>query len=155
MEIPSYKDINVYDSFDERDAAEAFFEKNVSEAVELFHESAFSSLEYLLWMGPKAFCYYLPAAIRYLNSQDVQDTWDEYCAFCGSLKDQLDYNRNEIAEAIPEMKVITKKLLSKLDEYANKETMSQDERMLYKPFEEYYPEMRGEFVTLLNELSNE
>ena len=66
--IPSRSDINVFDTLDERDACEHFLGKNIDEAEALFREDFLCYQEDLMWMGPRAFRYYVHAAINYIHS---------------------------------------------------------------------------------------
>jgi hypothetical protein len=69
MTVPSERDINVADSLDEITAVKHFLNKTVEEAEELFRENSFAYQEDLMWMGPRAFHYYLQAAINYVKSE--------------------------------------------------------------------------------------
>jgi len=76
MSLPTQKDINVYGSLDEQYASEHFFGKDLHEAELLFRENCGYYCEDLMWMGIKAFQFYVTAAIRYLVSAGEQA--DEY-----------------------------------------------------------------------------
>lgn len=69
MDIPTADDINVFNSLDEITAEEHFLNKTVEEAEILFRENSAYYQEDLMWMGPRAFSYYLQAAINYLKSK--------------------------------------------------------------------------------------
>ena len=69
MNMPSFSDISVFGSNDEEAAARIFLGKSISEAETLFVENDLYYLCFLYWMGPKAFCYYIIAAINYLKSE--------------------------------------------------------------------------------------
>jgi len=71
--IPSKKDINVYDSPDEKSAVENFFGKDLIEAESLFKENFLKYQEDLMWMGCKGFEYYIIAAINYLKSSKLEN----------------------------------------------------------------------------------
>jgi len=66
--LPTEAEINVYDSLDERAAVLVFYGKTLEEAEELFRENSLRYQEGLMWMGPKAFDYYMDAAINYVKS---------------------------------------------------------------------------------------
>jgi hypothetical protein len=68
MELPTESDINVYNSQDELAARDHFLNKTVEEAEALFRDNSAYYQEDLMWMGPRAFAYYLRAALRYLQS---------------------------------------------------------------------------------------
>jgi hypothetical protein len=69
MTVPSERDINPGDSPDEISAAKHFLGKTVEEAEELFRENSFTYQEDLMWMGPRAFHYYIQSAINYVKSE--------------------------------------------------------------------------------------
>lgn len=68
-EPPSARDINPHGSLDEVVAADHFLHKSLEEAEMLFREDSALYQEDLMWMGPRAFAYYLPAAIQYVKSE--------------------------------------------------------------------------------------
>lgn len=86
MALPTAKEINVRDSLDERCACEHFLGKTVEEAELLFRENALFYQEDLMFMGPVAFCYYVPAYIRYLKSEHSKDDSDAVNCFQGLLQ---------------------------------------------------------------------
>lgn len=69
MRIPTESDINVYNSLDEISARDHFLNKTLEEAEQLFRENGAFYQEDLMWMGPRAFPYYLQAATNYLKSE--------------------------------------------------------------------------------------
>ena len=78
MNTPIEKDINVHNSPDEISASKNFLNKTREEAATLFAgKNGFNYLEDLMWMGPKAFAYYLQSAFDYLRvTKDMeQDTF--------------------------------------------------------------------------------
>lgn len=80
MNIPSESDINVYNSLDEIVARDHFLGKTVEEAEELFRENSAYYQEDLMWMGPRAFTYYLQSVINYLKSEYAAD--DDHIISC-------------------------------------------------------------------------
>jgi hypothetical protein len=70
MDLPRREDINVHDSLDEISASDHFYGKTLEEAEALFREDAYRYQEDLMWMGPRAFAFYLPAVSSYLRSDD-------------------------------------------------------------------------------------
>jgi hypothetical protein len=69
MTMPTERDINIYNSLDEITARDHFLNKTVEEAEELFREDSAVYQEDLMWMGPRAFHYYLQSVINYLKSE--------------------------------------------------------------------------------------
>lgn len=66
--LPTKQDINIHDSLDERTAAEHFLNKTLAQAEAMFLENSLEYQEDLMWMGPKALGFYLPAVLGYLQS---------------------------------------------------------------------------------------
>ena len=68
MSLPTEDEINVYNSLDEVTARDHFLNKTLEQAEELFRENSAYYQEDLMWMGPRAFAFYLQAAIHYVKS---------------------------------------------------------------------------------------
>lgn len=74
MQLPSRDEINVNnDDLDGRVACDHFLGKTLEQAEALFHENSVYYQEDLMWMGPTAFCFYLPAFLNYLRSDSADD----------------------------------------------------------------------------------
>jgi hypothetical protein len=80
MRLPTEKEINVYNSLDEITASEHFLNKTLEQAEALFRENSAYYQEDLMWMGPRAFQFYLQAAINYLKSD--HSAGDAYMIDC-------------------------------------------------------------------------
>jgi hypothetical protein len=76
--LPKFNDINIYDSLDERRACEHFLGKTLDDAEAMFRANWEWYQEDLMWMGPRAFRYYVTAAIRYLQSAASVGTQASY-----------------------------------------------------------------------------
>mgnify|MGYP001587234622 CR=1 FL=1 len=96
MSLPSREDINVHDSLDERVACKHFLGKSLDDAYALFRENWLYHQENLMWMGPKAFRFYLPAAIRYLQSADAMGGEGDVMCFVSLLEFRMEYEREEL-----------------------------------------------------------
>lgn len=70
MSLPTKSDINIHNSLDEISACEHFHNKSLEQAEAMFRESGAYYQEDLMWMGYKAFNFYLQAVINYLKSED-------------------------------------------------------------------------------------
>ena len=68
MNIPKEEEISEYDTLDERKAVEHFLGKSIAQAEQLFIENSIKYQEDLMWMGSKAFYFYLEAVHRYLQN---------------------------------------------------------------------------------------
>lgn len=71
MNLPTAEEINIHGSPDEASACEHFLGKTLLQAEKLFRDNASYYQEDLMWMGPKAFNFYLQALIKYLESADA------------------------------------------------------------------------------------
>jgi hypothetical protein len=100
---PGAGEINVHDSLDEQWAARIFLGKSLSEAEAIFRENALHYFEALLWMGPRAFCYYVVAAIRYLESESSAGDSDAVHALLGTLELRLEWG-DAIEPAFPALR---------------------------------------------------
>ena len=97
--LPTLADINVHNSLDERSAAEHFFDKDLLQAEALFRENFLYYQEDLMWMGPRAFCFYVDAAIAYLLNPAASGDSDAIHCFCGVVEFQLENHRAAIVSA--------------------------------------------------------
>jgi hypothetical protein len=73
MTLPTAREINpVPGDLDGQTAVEHFLGRSLEDAVKLFQDAFEVYQEDLLFMGPSAFCFYLPAAILYAESSDAR-----------------------------------------------------------------------------------
>lgn len=91
MKLPTKKQINVFNSLDEIKACDHFFNKTIEEAELLFLENSAYYQEDLMWMGIKAFKFYLEAVIHYLSS----DAANEDDHFIDCLYAIISFRENE------------------------------------------------------------
>ncbi|MBK9072100.1 MAG: hypothetical protein IPL79_14010 [Myxococcales bacterium] len=100
MALPTASELNPFpDDLDGQVAQRNFLGKTVEEAAQLFAKQG-GSVEDLMWMGPRAFVYYLPAALRYLEGATTDcDEWDVVGALPGTIAFRLDHEAAEIADA--------------------------------------------------------
>ena len=71
--MPTKAEINVKDTLAEQAACEHFLGKSLPEAEALLCGDSFLYQEDLLWMGPRAFRYYIQAAVQYVVSPASQN----------------------------------------------------------------------------------
>lgn len=69
MTLPTASEINVYDTLDERAACKNYLGKSLVEVRQMLASGIGNYWEDLAWMGPKAFQYYLPTVIAYVQSK--------------------------------------------------------------------------------------
>lgn len=101
--LPTRDDINVFDTLDERSACEHFLGKNLEEAEALFRSGFGHYCEDLMWMGPRAFRYYVQAAIRYLRSEHALGDSDAAASFATTLEFRLDDESDELRPVAAEL----------------------------------------------------
>jgi hypothetical protein len=115
--LPTAEEINVFDSLDERCAVANFLGKDLEQAQELFRDSFQRYQEDLSWMGPKAFRFYVPAAINYLLSSDSKDDGDAVSSFYYLIDHALHWD----AAKLPAVALIIREgivgILAKFDQY--------------------------------------
>ncbi|MGE0144844.1 MAG: hypothetical protein AB7I19_16025 [Planctomycetota bacterium] len=63
-ELPTADDINRFDSLDERSAVTHFLDKDLAAAESMLRDNFLHYQEDLIWMGRRAFEFYVRAAIR-------------------------------------------------------------------------------------------
>ncbi len=102
MSLPTASDINPHDDLDGRCAQDHFLGKSVRDAVELFATNG-GAVEDLMWMGPRAFVFYVPSALLYLESDVAAggDDWGVVDALPETIAFRLDHEATTICEAWP------------------------------------------------------
>ena len=136
--LPTAEEIGGAGGLDEAYAVEHFLGKSVREAEALFRENDLYYLDDLGWMGPKAFCFYVPAAIAYLMSESASYQCDAVNFFHGKLERQLREHAEEIEPALP---AIRDAVVYLLDHW---------EKFEINP--EIYGDLRGNYEAILRDL---
>ena len=117
MRLPSVDEINVFDSLDERDAVKHFLGKDLSQAQAIFRENFLRYQEDLMWMGPKAFGFYVTAAINHLRSADSDGDADAARSFCSLIEFRQDWETADVADARAILREGILAILEKFDRY--------------------------------------
>lgn len=116
--LPLHDEINVHDSLDERSAVASLLGRTLEELEAgyrrggLLHDS-----EDFMWMGPRAFCFYVDAGISYLKSEEASGDSDGVNGFLSAIAHRLEWDREPIAPAIPRLSDVCDYLLAHLDRY--------------------------------------
>jgi hypothetical protein len=99
--IPSFADLSPTqgENLDEKLAAEHFFGKSASEAESLFRENAIYYAGDLMWMGDKAFAFYLPAFSRFLESSHADGDADALNSLASVVGFRLEHEPQSITGA--------------------------------------------------------
>jgi hypothetical protein len=116
--LPTAEEINVFDTLDERHAVEVFLGKDLEQAEALFRENFLYYQEDLMFMGPKAFVFYVPAAIRYLLGAESSGDSDAANTFCGVIESRLDQEPDAISPVGPLIREGILGMLGDFDRYA-------------------------------------
>jgi hypothetical protein len=124
--LPTAEEINVFDTLDERHAVEVFLGKDLEQAEALFRENFLYYQEDLMFMGPKAFAFYVPAAIRYLLSADSSGDSDAANTFCGVIESRLDHEPDAISPVGPLIREGIVGMLGDFDRYGCDEALYGD-----------------------------
>lgn len=115
--LPSSDEINVFDSLDERCAVKNFLGKDLEQARSLFAENFLRYQEDLMWMGPKAFAFYVHAAFNYLLSEEADNATDAVSSFLSLIEFRLEYEPTEVARVGPIIRESILKMLENFERY--------------------------------------
>jgi hypothetical protein len=138
--LPSRKDIVIHGDLDEEHAAKNFLGKDLEQAEAMFKDKFFYYAEDLMWMGPKAFCFYVDAAINYLLSKDANEDSDAVNSFLSAVSFQQEHHAEEIQPAYPRLKAAIETVLSDFDRYDCTPSI--------------YGDLAGQYRELLNKLKS-
>ena len=83
----------------------------------LFHDNFLFYQEDLKWMGPKAFRFYLPAALDYLLGPEADDDSDAAISFCGLIEYRSDCDPAEIEAVGPVLREGIPKIIENFERY--------------------------------------
>jgi hypothetical protein len=115
--LPTRKEIDVYGCLDGQYAVKNFLGKNLDQAEAMFRENFMHYGEDLMWMGPKAFCFYVDAAIHYLLSKDAKEDSDAVNSFLSAVRFQIQDHAEQISPAFPTLKTCIEQMLNDFDRY--------------------------------------
>lgn len=94
--MPAATDINVYDTLDEQVAVRHFAGKTLAEAEALFQDNALRYQEDLMFMGPVAFRFYLPAYVNYLRSEASSGDPDAVNCIVSLVRHRWEFEPDEL-----------------------------------------------------------
>lgn len=113
MTLPTESEINpIPDDLDGQVAVKHFLGKTVQDAVAMFADNSLVYQEDLMWMGPKAFCFYLPAVLKHFRQESDPDL---VASIASVLEFRLEHDATDIRPSFPTIAAICAHLL-KLDE---------------------------------------
>jgi len=139
MPTPTADEINENDSLDERWALKNFLGKTHTEAEALFgdHQDSWPYFVDLSYMGPRAFCYYVPAAIATFKTDSDFGYHTDY--FCSILEARMRDRKDEIVGIFPILREAVQYILDHWDKWDEFDGSSRS--------------LRSRYSLLLNELS--
>lgn len=115
--LPTRTDISAFGSLDEKRAIKHFLGKDLRQAEALFRENFGVYAEDLMWMGPRAFCFYVDAAIAYLASPDSAGDNQAACGFYSAVEFQVEHYRKEINSSLSRIEEAIQLILSDIDRF--------------------------------------
>jgi hypothetical protein len=130
VRLPTESEFNVYNSLDEITACKHFCGKNLEEAEALFREGGLYYTEDLMFMGGRAFPFYLQAAVNYLKSEHAAGDADMINGLRSVLKIRMD--DKEFSLAIDIAKDVVDYVIANYDKFEVDHTIYGDLQASYK-----------------------
>jgi len=97
MRHPTSQEINPHRDLDGGEACAHFLGKSLEEAEALFRENSIHYQEDLMWMGPVAFRYYLPAVVQYIQRDEAKDESDFIAHLASTFEFRLEHEPQELS----------------------------------------------------------
>jgi hypothetical protein len=141
--LPTCDDINPFRDLDGARAERDLLGKPVEAMPDLLSENSLHYQEHFLWMGPRAFVYYFPAAKRYLLSEAAIGDIDFANCMCGNLELRLANDWNDIRPSFPEIQSFSEAVLADIA------------RFDIEPDDDVYGDLRSRYRMILERLKNE
>ncbi|MEM7678737.1 MAG: hypothetical protein AAF449_22375 [Myxococcota bacterium] len=116
-DLPTQSDINVFGSLNEQSAVEHFLGKDLLQAELLFKNNFLCYQEDLMWMGPKAFCFYVQAAVNYLLGPDSDGDSDAVSSFLICVQFQYDDHAKHLRSITGFLINAMESIASRVDRY--------------------------------------
>lgn len=110
-EVPTEQDIDPHGDLDGGIAAAHFLGRTVSEVAALLAENSNVYEEDYMWMGPKAFVYYAPSLLQYLESVDSARDHDFAYGMISCFRFRLRHDGPAVAGAIPVMRAFCERTM--------------------------------------------
>jgi hypothetical protein len=118
MHLPTAAEINpVPEDLDGQYAVRNFLGKNQEEAEALFRESFITYSDDLMVMGVPAFRFYVPAAVRYIQSDAATGDSDAASCFAGLLEHRLEFDAEELVAVAPLLASACRHILEHYDRF--------------------------------------
>lgn len=121
--LPAATDINVYDTLDEQVAVRHFAGKTLAEAEALFQDNALRYQEDLMFMGPVAFRFYVPAYVNYLRSKASSGDPDAVNCFVSLVRHRWEHEPDELKPVRELLVDACRAILAEWDRFGVDETI--------------------------------
>jgi hypothetical protein len=99
--LPTKEEINPFGDLDGNAVEAKLLGKSVEELVAMLEDNSIYYSELFLWMGPKAFVYYFPAALHYGASDVASKDADFVNCMLGNINFRLKHDREAINSVFP------------------------------------------------------
>jgi hypothetical protein len=142
VSLPTKDDFNAYGSPEETTACKHFYNKTLPEAEALFHENGLTYGQDFMWMGAKAFNYYLDAFINYLRSDD--SAGDSDVINCLPSVIEYRWNDEEFPMALPRVRGMVDYVIKNYGKFEVDSTIYGDLLATYKALQNKLDEERGD-----------
>lgn len=117
MKLPTIKDIDpLCSALEGSDAVEHFYGKTLEEVEAMFADG----LDYtgdLVFMGPKAFCFYLPAIVSFVKSDASRGDFTTLHGLVSMFEFKLMYQKSEIQPVLNDIKDLAEYVLDNWDKF--------------------------------------
>lgn len=138
--IPGEHDINVHDSLDERWACKNFLGRSLEEAEALFRENFPYYNEDLMWMGPVAFCFYVQAAVSFLEKEKEDCDPENLHCLAATLSIHQVQHPLELTAFAPLLRDFCRSVLGRLDQYDTSSAYYFGLKEYYQCLEQFFTE---------------
>jgi hypothetical protein len=138
MKLPTAEEIDPHGGLDAGVACKNFLGKTLDEAEALFQENSLRYQADLMWMGPVAFRYYVPAAIRYIKSDAAAEDSDIINCFAGLLEFRLKYESAELAPIAEQLATICNHITEHYERFGLTPEIYGDVRARFKKLQQRF-----------------
>lgn len=160
MALPTREEINPFDDpYDGQRACEHFFGKTLEEAEAMIRESSHVYQEDLMWMGPIAFRYYLPAIAKVLregtrhHSLILGGTHGLILWFAVVLEFRLEHEPSELSPVATKLTALCEDIADDWARFEGAESLGEAESRFRESLVEVYGNIELRYRKLRDEFS--
>ncbi len=118
MNLPTREEINLHDSLDEKEAEKNFYGKSREDVLAMFVSKGGIYGEDFMWMGNKAFQYYLPVALAYLKTPVARaDEYGDIDWLCNVLSFRIEHEGKGLNHSFKDIRQIAQYIVTHIDEF--------------------------------------